>query len=99
MRKANEPRNLFVFHASGEAVKRAYAEHGYLPLGRILTDAGLQAMRTECMAAPATAPADTPIRTRRKTNRNRNGSRQFSRPWFGSPIVWQEWPTPSIDCR
>ena len=44
-------RNRLFFRTPGEIEERAYAEQGFLHLGRVLTDAGLEAMRTECMAA------------------------------------------------
>lgn len=43
--------SLFESPILSEDRERAFAEQGYLRLGRVLTDAGLEAMRTECMAA------------------------------------------------
>ena len=44
-------RNRLFFRTPDEIEERAYAEQGFLHLGRVLTDAGLEAMRTESMAA------------------------------------------------
>lgn len=41
----------FLFQRLSDAQRREYAEQGFLRLGRVLTDSGLEAMRSECMAA------------------------------------------------
>lgn len=43
--------DLFVFQKLSDSQQQAYAREGFLQLGRVLTDAGLHAMRAESMAA------------------------------------------------
>lgn len=47
----SRPTEHFHFRPLSDAQIEASAGQGYLHLGRVLTDAGLEAMRTECMAA------------------------------------------------
>ena len=44
-------RDLFVVWTLDEMDVPAYADKGFIHMGRVLTDAGLEAMRAECMAA------------------------------------------------
>ena len=44
-------RRLFVFRTLGENDVPTYADKGFLHLGRVVMEAGLEAMRAECMSA------------------------------------------------
>ena len=47
----NRHEDLFIDHQLAQADLEAYAEQGYLALGRVLTDEGLAQMCEQCMAA------------------------------------------------
>ena len=47
----NRQKDLFIDHPLTQSELEAYAEQGYLALGRVLTDQGLAQMREQCMAA------------------------------------------------
>ena len=47
----SRPTEFFHVRPLSDTQIKAYAAEGYLHLGRVLTDAGLEAMRTECMSA------------------------------------------------
>ena len=51
MQGSQSLRDLFVYRRLSEQDLHQYQETGYLQYGRILTDAGLQRMREECMTA------------------------------------------------
>lgn len=51
MSASQQHEDLFIYHRLTEGQLAQFSEQGYLALGRTLTDAGIEAMRSQCMDA------------------------------------------------